>query len=460
MIESLSETATSRMVAAWDSELDRCVAIRLIGERDADDAVRARLLDDARALARLAHPNVVRVQEVGEHEGAIFTAMELVCRGCHDAALDRDRRVALQRRPRASTACDCMRLVRGTPPAVDRRMGRTGLAVVLALIPSAMGLVACDEKNPDDGVASDGDVDDDDDDEDDDADPDDGEDPADDEPADDNPPDDEPDDDEPDEPPPPPPEPKPDAAYPCDDTMWGGTACTTDDGLEGTSFCFLQDGVPFETPCSTDEQECQPGDNEDYGCMGSICFWNGDHFERYSWSEDDCETPLVVQLDGASTSFMPAIATPFDMSSDGTCTTTDWPTSPWLALDRDGDGVITSGAELFGSATKMSTGGYAQHGFAALAELDDNRDGRIDAQDSSFAKLVLWSDLDDDRMGTAAELRRLADAQLVSIDLAFERQASCDGFGNCGYERAAFEYHTAEGATAVGEIVDVRLQCR
>jgi hypothetical protein len=318
--------------------------------------------------------------------------------------------------------------------------------VVLALVSG----LACDAKDPDDDMIAD----DHDDAEDGDDDPDDDEDDEDDEPVTQSE-----DDDMPDEPPPPPPAPRPDAAVPCDPSAWGGNVCTTADGAEGVSYCIVVDGEQLDTPCTTEPGECEPGDNQDYGCMGSICVWNGADFEYFSWSEPDCITPLVVQLDG-ETSFQPATATPFDMSSDGTCTQTDWPTAPWLALDRDGDGVITSGAELFGSATKMSTGGYASNGFAALAELDDNRDGRIDAQDAAFAKLVLWSDLDDDRMGTTAELRRIGDAHLVAIDLAFDRRASCDGNGNCGLERAAFEYQTAEGTTTIGEIVDVHLQCR
>ena len=134
--------------------------------------------------------------------------------------------------------------------------------------------------------------------------------------------------------------------------------------------------------------------------------------------------------------------------------------APWLALDRDGDGRIASGQELFGSATRMSTGGAAHHGFEALAELDSNRDGKITAADARWTELVLWSDLDDDRVGASTELRTLAETSLVSIDLAFDRRASCDAHGNCGYERASFEWRTSTGKLGVGEIVDVHLPCR
>ena len=269
---------------------------------------------------------------------------------------------------------------------------------------------------------------------------------------------------DPTEPPPPDqpnPTPRPDAAEPCNWDDWGGYACTTEDGQEGTNYCILVDGDEFYTPCSTTAPECEPGEGFDQGCLGEICTWNGESFEWFFWEEPNCETPLVVNFGHDPIEFAPATAAAsFDLSTDGTCTSTDWPTAPWLAMDRDGDGFIRSGAELFGSATKMSTGGYAQHGFAALAELDSNRDGKVDAKDERFGELVLWSDLDDDRIGAYSELRPVSETSLVSIDLGFDRRATCDRQGNCGLERTAFEYRTPQGRMAVGEVVDVHLACR
>ncbi len=67
------------VVAARDPSLDRTVAIKLIRRGLGDDqARRARLLREARAMAKLAHPNVVQVFEVGEHEGMVFVAMEFI----------------------------------------------------------------------------------------------------------------------------------------------------------------------------------------------------------------------------------------------------------------------------------------------------------------------------------------------------------------------------------------------
>ncbi len=71
--------ATGSVYAAYDERLDRKVAIKLLrSDDDERGAVSQRLLWEARALARLAHPNVVAVHEVGSFEGKVFIAMEFV----------------------------------------------------------------------------------------------------------------------------------------------------------------------------------------------------------------------------------------------------------------------------------------------------------------------------------------------------------------------------------------------
>ena len=63
--------------AAWDPMLERRVAIKLMRPEVGEHGP-ARLLREARALAQLQHPNVVAVHDVGEHEGEVFLATELV----------------------------------------------------------------------------------------------------------------------------------------------------------------------------------------------------------------------------------------------------------------------------------------------------------------------------------------------------------------------------------------------
>ena len=64
--------------AAYDPELDRKVAIKLVRSESRSSQAADRLYREAQTLARLSHPNVVQVYEVGRHEGQVFLAMEFV----------------------------------------------------------------------------------------------------------------------------------------------------------------------------------------------------------------------------------------------------------------------------------------------------------------------------------------------------------------------------------------------
>ena len=72
----LGEGGMGVVYLAWDIELERSVALK-VQLRGSENAV-ARMAREARAMARLSHPNVVPVHEVGEHQGRLFIAMEYV----------------------------------------------------------------------------------------------------------------------------------------------------------------------------------------------------------------------------------------------------------------------------------------------------------------------------------------------------------------------------------------------
>jgi hypothetical protein len=145
----------------------------------------------------------------------------------------------------------------------------------------------------------------------------------------------------------------------------------------------------------------------------------------------------------------------------GVGASTDWPTAttPWLARDLDGDGQINHGGELFGSSTQLPDGSLARHGFAALAPLDANGDGVLDARDPAFATRLIWADRDGDRASSPGELTPLSEV-VVSLSLRYERVPLCDARGNCEGERSTMQWRAADGSLRTGSVVDVYLRYR
>ncbi len=78
VLSTVGRGASGVVVAAFDPKLDRKVALKFLHRNVASDADHARLKREAQALARLTHPNVIRVHDVGTYEGRVFMATELV----------------------------------------------------------------------------------------------------------------------------------------------------------------------------------------------------------------------------------------------------------------------------------------------------------------------------------------------------------------------------------------------
>ena len=77
VLRLLGRGGMGQVFAARDPELDRRVAIKLVTAASSNQAYE-RFMREGRALARLSHPNIVQVYEVGRHEGSMFIAMEMV----------------------------------------------------------------------------------------------------------------------------------------------------------------------------------------------------------------------------------------------------------------------------------------------------------------------------------------------------------------------------------------------
>ncbi|HFE44404.1 MAG TPA: hypothetical protein ENJ18_02775, partial [Nannocystis exedens] len=77
IFRQLGEGGMGRVFLGYDEELDRKLAIKL-WHGQGDSNVRVRMLREAQALARLSHPHIVTVYEVGEEQGRVYLAMEYV----------------------------------------------------------------------------------------------------------------------------------------------------------------------------------------------------------------------------------------------------------------------------------------------------------------------------------------------------------------------------------------------
>ncbi len=78
VLERIGAGAMGQVFAAWDPQLDRKVALKVLKSAVSSDEHQARLLREAQTLARLSHPNVVTVFDVGRWEGQRFIALEFV----------------------------------------------------------------------------------------------------------------------------------------------------------------------------------------------------------------------------------------------------------------------------------------------------------------------------------------------------------------------------------------------
>jgi hypothetical protein len=112
-------------------------------------------------------------------------------------------------------------------------------------------------------------------------------------------------------------------------------------------------------------------------------------------------------------------------------------TNAWLVLDRNKDGLINDGTELFGDLTPQPPPpkGQIRNGFLALAEYDKkmnggNEDGVIDKRDQIYQSLRLWIDSDHDGKSSPDELHSLPSLGVGAIELKYVYAGKTDEFGN------------------------------
>lgn len=144
--------------------------------------------------------------------------------------------------------------------------------------------------------------------------------------------------------------------------------------------------------------------------------------------------PLALDLDGDGIEIRASSPSGglFDHDADGIRTAGGWLSGDdgWLVYDRNSNGRIDSGRELFGDNTLLNNGTLAQHGYAALAELDTNADGIINELDAEFSKLQVWQDLNQDGLSQDHELFTLQTLGIESLNLNHSETIQDLGNGN------------------------------
>jgi hypothetical protein len=144
-------------------------------------------------------------------------------------------------------------------------------------------------------------------------------------------------------------------------------------------------------------------------------------------------SPIVISLEGALKFSSAAGGVAFDLAATGTPKRIPWPDTPddaWLVLDRNGNGMIDNGREMFGNFTPLADGTRAAHGYVALGELDANKDGALTTSDPAFTRLAIWRDFTRNGITETGELANLGDVGIVSISLRVKESRRTDAWGN------------------------------
>lgn len=151
-------------------------------------------------------------------------------------------------------------------------------------------------------------------------------------------------------------------------------------------------------------------------------------------------SPILLDLDGNGFHLAGLdAAVDFDIDADGTSNRISWTSAAsgdaFLVFDRNGNGAIDDGRELFGTATLLAAGGTAPNGYEPLLELDDaayggNGDSLLDPADAAWELLQIWTDTDHDGVTDPHELASLDAAGVAQLDTRYKRANRRDGHGN------------------------------
>lgn len=221
-----------------------------------------------------------------------------------------------------------------------------------------------------------------------------------------------------------------------------GSASSLITSCDNEVICNEYGTCPAPTPTPT--PPCPEPPNT-YPCNIEVLDTSCPFYQDMSW----CQTsPILVDTNGDGFNLTNAAqGVQFDLANAGSVQQTAWTTSntddAWLVLDRNGNGSIDNGKEMFGNATLQPSPpfGEERNGFLALAEFDKvqnggNDDGFITRRDVVFSSLRLWRDANHNGLSEPSELFTLPQLGLRKLHLDYQESDRVDQHGNAFKYRA------------------------